>query len=295
MVFLDGSSLLALEGTGYVSSQTLHCASCLHKVHRPGAITYDPQRLGAAMLPPDCRAVMPLLPEPSSKHEGTEKKDGERQAAKRFMIQWRQAHPPLQALVTADRLRAHAPPIETLHAHGCHSLLGGNEGDHASGCTQGQRAAHDGRGTAYERHERAAGLRHRLRFVHDVPLHASHADVRGNGIESWDIAHDKVQPCSGVTDVRVNQRNVFRLMRGGRARGKIENATCKTLQNQGENCAHNSGPGAQPLSGVFALLLLLAFLVEQTQQRCWAVLHAVWAKLGSKRWLGERLRALGYD
>ena len=32
MTFLDGHDLLALDGTGYFSSKTMHCASCLHRV-----------------------------------------------------------------------------------------------------------------------------------------------------------------------------------------------------------------------------------------------------------------------
>jgi len=39
----------------------------------------------------------------------------------------------------------------------------------------------------------------------------------------------KVQHCSWVTDVRVSQRTVLHLMRGGRARWKMENETCNTL------------------------------------------------------------------
>src|SRR2546426_2112588 len=84
MVFLDGHSLLALDGTGYFSSQTIHCASCLHKVHRNGAVTYAHQMLGAAIIPPDVRAVIPLMPEPIGKYVGTDKNDGARKAAKRF-------------------------------------------------------------------------------------------------------------------------------------------------------------------------------------------------------------------
>ena len=38
-----------------------------------------------------------------------------------------------------------------------------------------------------------------------------------------------------------------------------------------------------------------AFLVDQTQQLCCALLQAVWAKLGSKRLLWERIRALFFD
>src|SRR6266850_2487615 len=73
MVFLNGHYLVALDGTGYFSSQTIHCDSCLHKVHRHGAITYYHQLLGAAILHPDRREVIPLMPEPISKQDGTEK------------------------------------------------------------------------------------------------------------------------------------------------------------------------------------------------------------------------------
>ena len=41
--------------------------------------------------------------------------------------------------------------------------------------------------------------------------------------------------------------------------------------------------------------MMLAFLVDQTQQLCCALFRAVWAKLGSKRLLWERMRALFYD
>src|SRR5215813_12793822 len=52
MTFLDGYYLLALDGTGYFSSKTIHCASCLQKVHRNGSITYYHQMLGAAIVHP---------------------------------------------------------------------------------------------------------------------------------------------------------------------------------------------------------------------------------------------------
>ena len=121
------------------------------------------------------------------------------------------------------------------------------------------------------------------------------ADVRVNFIEYWEIGADKVQHFSWVTDLRVSKRNVYHLMRGGRARWKIENETFNTLKNQGYNFEHNYGHGTQHLSVVFATLMMLAFLVDQTQQLCCAVFQAVWAKLGSKRMLWERMRALFYD
>src|SRR5256886_14404694 len=70
MVFLDGHYLLALDGTGYFSSTTIHCASCLHKEHRNGSVPYYHQILGAAIIHPDFRAVIPLMPQPIVKQDG---------------------------------------------------------------------------------------------------------------------------------------------------------------------------------------------------------------------------------
>ena len=67
------------------------------------------------------------------------------------------------------------------------------------------------------------------------------------------------------------------------------------MKNQGYHFEHNYGHGEQNLSVVFALLMMLAFLVDQTQQLCSDWFRQVWAKLGSKRPLWERLRSLFHD
>src|SRR4029077_2561763 len=182
-------------------------------------------------------------------------------------------------IVTEDSLSSNAPHIETLHHHALHYILGVKEGDHAFLFQQVQAAAHAGRVTSYERHARAAGLVHRFRFVNDVPLNASHVDVRVNVIEYWEISQHKVQHFSWVTDLRVTTRHVFHLMRGGRARWKIEHETFNTLQNQGYHFEHHDGHDTQHLAVVFAMLMRLAFLVDQTQQLCCALFQTVWAQL----------------
>src|SRR5215217_7593736 len=295
MTFLDGHYLLALDGTEYFSSKTMHWASCLHRVHRNGSSTYTHQMLGAALIHPDQRAVIPLMPEPIVNCDGTAKNDCERHAAKRFVAKLRQDHPHLTCLVTEDSLSSNAPHIETLQDHDLRYILGGKEGDHTYLFQQARAAEQTGRVTYYERHERAAGVMHRFRFVNGMPLNASQAHVRVNVIEYWEIGEAKVQHFSWVTDIRVSKRNVYQLMRGGRARWKIENETFNTLKNQGYHFEHTYGHGEQHLSVVFAMLMMLAFLVDQVQQLCCALFQAVWAKLGSKRLLWERMRALFYD
>ena len=82
-------------------------------------------------------------------------------------------------------------------------------------------------------------------------------------------------------------------MRGGRACWKIENETFNILKNQGYHLEHNYGHGEQDLSVVLMLLMMLAFLVDQTQQRCCPLFRAAWKKRRSNnRSLREELRNL---
>ena len=295
MVFVEGHSLLALDGTGYFSSQQIHCDSCLEAHHRNGTVTYRHQMLGAALIHPDQRAVIPLMPEPIIKQDGTDKNDCERNAAKRLIVKLRQDHPHLKLIVTEDSLSSNAPHIKVLQDHNLHYILGIKAGDHASLFEHVEAAEQAGRVTYYDRDDEATGLHHRFRFVSDVPLNASNGDLRVNFLECWEWDQDKVQHFSWVTDLRVHKGTVYQLMRGGRARWRIENETFNTLKNQGYHFEHNFGHGYQQLSVVFAVLMMLAFLVDQVQQMCCPLFQAVWAKLGSKRRLWERMSALFYD
>lgn len=251
--------------------------------------------LGAALIHPDRRAVIPLMPEPIIQQDGTEKNDCERNAAKRLIVKLRQDHPHLNLIVTEDSLSSNAPHIQVLHEHKLHYILGVKAGDHASLFAHVAAAEQAGRVTYYDRDNPVSGLRHRFRFVSNVPLNDSHANLRVNFLEGWEWAGDTVQHFRWVTDLRVNKGTVYQLMRGGRARWRIENETFNTLKNQGYQFAHNYGHGSQHLSVVFAVLMMLAFLVDQVQQLCCPLFQAVWTQLGSKRRLWERMRALFYD
>jgi len=113
-------------------------------------------------------------------------------------------------------------------------------------------------------------------------LNASNQDTLVNFVEYWQITPKKTMHFSWVTDIQVTEENVFEIMRGGRARWKIENETFNTLKNQGYQFEHNFGHGNKNLSVVFAMLMMLAFLVDQVQQLVCRLFQAVWGKLGSK-------------
>ncbi len=180
MVFFQDGSLVALDGTGYVSSKTMHGSSCLPTRHRDASITSAPQMVGGALRHPERRAVLPRMPEAILPQDGRKQHAWERHAATRFLAKWRHDPPHLTGMVTDEGLSAHAPPLDTLHEYGCHSSLGGKAGEQASLCAQVQAAAAAGGGTSYARHDRAAGLVPRGRCVHALPLNDARADVRVN-------------------------------------------------------------------------------------------------------------------
>ncbi len=110
-VYMDGYYLLALDGTGYFSSEKLHSESCLgKKSSKTGKITYHLQMLGGAIIHPDFKEVIPLAPEIISKQDGETKNDCERNASKRFCQKTHEDHPHMKFIVTEDALSPNAPP-----------------------------------------------------------------------------------------------------------------------------------------------------------------------------------------
>src|SRR5262249_26892157 len=95
-----------------------------------------------------------------------------------------------------------------------------------------------------------------------------------------------------VVDLPLTQGNVPLVMRGGRARWRIENETFNTLKNQGYHFEHNYGHGYQHLAVVLAWLMLLAFLIDQVQQKSNALVQQAWRKKERKCALWEAVRQL---
>jgi hypothetical protein len=295
-VFMDQYYLLSLDGTGYFSSKKIHCASCLEKQNaQTGEVTYHHQLMGGAIVHPDQPAVIPLAPEPIVKQDGETKNDCERNAAKRFVAQFRQDHPHLEVIVLEDALSPNAPHIRELERHKLHYILNVKAGDHAFLFDYVATAHQQGKMTEVEDHG-LGGVVHRYRFLNQVPLNASNQDVLVNFVAYWQIKDDVIiKRFHKVTDLTVTTANVRQIMRGGRAYWKIENETFNTLKNQGYQFEHNFGHGQTHLSVVFALLMLLAFLVDQTQQIACRLFQAVLAKEGSRRALWDHMRALFFS
>lgn len=292
-VFLDGCYLLALDGTGYFSSSKIHCPSCIIKHHRGGGISYSHQLLGAALVHPDFKEVIPLAPEPIIQQDGLVKNDCERNATRRWLKHFRQEHPHLAVIVVEDALSSNAPHLRDLREANAHFILGVKPGDHAFLFRHLREADAAGRTHTLTQTDPDQGILHHFRWHSDLPLNESNPDELVHVVEYWELHPDgQVQYFSWITDLTPTADTVTSLMRGGRARWKIENETFNTLKNQGYHLEHNFGHGEQNLSVVFALLMMLVFLVDQIQQRCCPLFRAAWDKMHTKRHLWDEIRHL---
>jgi len=294
-VYRDGHYLLSLDGTTYFSSAKIHCSSCLEKHHRNGSVTYSHQLLGATLVHPDLKEVIPLAPEPIIQQDGQTKNDCERNATRRWLKRFRQEHPHLPVIVVEDALSSNAPHLHDLREAGAHYIIGVKPGDHAFLFAHLLALDEAGQMQVLTLVDPATNVLHHFRFCEGAPLNESNPDELVNVLLYWEIhpnqkAKVKVQHFSWITGLALNGDTVWDIMRGGRARWKIENETFNTLKNQGYHLEHNYGHGEQNLSVVLALMMMLAFLVDQVQQLCCPLFQAAWHKMKTKCHLWEEIR-----
>jgi hypothetical protein len=294
-VFFQGHYLMALDGTSYFSSEKVHCPSCLEKKSRNGNVSYSHQMLGAALVHPDRKEVIPVCPEPIIKQDGDTKNDCERNASRRFFGHFRREHPKLPVIVVADALSANAPLIADLREHDFRFILAIKPGSHAFLFEQMRTASETGQAHVLTLQD-ADGTLHHYRWLEKASLNESNPDVLVTMLEYWEIppkgSKAPLRHFSWVTDLPVNEESAPVLVRGGRARWHIENETFNTLKNQGYYFDHNFGHGAKNLSVVFALLMMLAFLVDQSMQLCDLLFQAALKHARRKCRLWEKIRGL---
>lgn len=280
--------LISVDGTGQYSSDQVFCNNCCQKHHKDGTITYYHQMLGAVIIHPNRREVLPLAPEPIIKSDGYTKNDCERNAAKRLLADIRREHPHLKIIITEDGLASNGPHIECLKSLDMRFILGAKPADHTFLFDW---VAHSSVDT-FEKTE-ANGVHKRYRWLNGAPLNDDCFDCEVNFLEYWETQPDgKTLHWSWVTDIPLSLETIEVVMKGGRARWKIENEVFNTLKNQGYEFEHNFGHGHQQLCSVFTMLMMLAFLVDQVQALCSDLFRKARAKAHGNRELWLRMRTL---
>jgi len=260
--FLDNHYLVSIDGTQYFTSDNITCSGCLEKTSsKTGKTTYSHQFLGASIVHPDQKQVIPLAPEPIQNTDGSSKQDCERNAGKRLIQKTRKTHSKLNLIVLGDDLYSNQPFIDELKSNRMSFILVAKPGDHKFLFKHLESVKNKFK-TLELTDDR--GRQHAYKWINNVPLNGTARAGNVNFIDYTIKADGKTQKYqSWVTDIPVNKNNIKTLVSGGRSRWKIENEYFNTLKNLGYNAEHNYGHGDQYASFNFLLFILLAFFVHQ--------------------------------
>jgi hypothetical protein len=184
----------------------------------------------------------------------------------RLLEKIRAEHSKMKFMVLEDALASNSPHIRLIRKLNMHFLLGVKPGDHEYLFEQVLEVHADGRMQTLTWQE--GEVTHEISYVHRLLLNASNRDLQVNFLEysEYDADGHHRKHFTWVTDLKITRDNAAHLVRGGRSRWKIENETFNTLKNQGSHFEHNFGHGQKHLCTVFAMIMMLAFLVDQTLQ-----------------------------
>lgn len=281
--------MCAIDGTQYHSSKTVNCSGCLTKEHKSGEITYSHGVLQGAIMHPDKKQVLPVMPEAIKNEDGTKKQDCELNASKRFIAHLRTEHPRQKFMICGDGLMSNQPMIEETIAGCMHYLFVAKPGNHKY--LMEWLGAYDELPTT--EFTDVKGNSHVYTWQNDVPLNGNEKTINVNWFQ-YQFKNTKgkiTKTHSWVTDIEISKDNVIAMTKAGRCRWKIENECFNTLKNQGYHIEHNYGHGDKNLSYNMYLLTLLAFYFHQIFELTDGVYQACRLSFGSKLHLWENFRA----
>ena len=286
--YLNEGYILSSDATGYYSSSNIHCANCCVKNHSNGTTTYYHQTFQTAIVHPEKNIVIPFCPEPILKGDGQEKNDCELNAAKRCFANIRREHPHLKLVVTADNIGANGPYIQTILVNKMSYLIVAKP--------TGNKSLYDFiSGVELEQYEFISkNIKYTFKFLNGIPLNDTYSDLLVNFFQciETNLQTGETKEFAWITDIKITKHNVFKLMKAGRAKWKIENETFNTLKNQGYAYEHNFGHGNKNLTTVFSMLMILAFFIDQAQELLCTYFQAALAKAGRKIRLWEKMNEL---
>ncbi len=291
--FFDGKYLCDIDGTQFFASNKVGCPQCLTTKHGNGDVTRSHKVLQGAIVHPDMKPVIPVMPEQIVNTDGMTKQDCEMNASKRFLEKIKKDHPRLNLIINADGLSSKQPFITEVNLAGYNCILVAKPGDHKYMMEWVD--AYDS--IPNKRVVDSKGRIHQYEWIEGVPLNGREDAIDVNFFLYKIISIDKNGKekinfkGSWVTDLPLNEENIELMVKGARSRWKIENECFNTLKNQGYQIEHNFGHGKQNLCFNMYLFILLAFYFHQIFELTDQLYQTCRKTFGSKRHLWEKLRS----
>ena len=215
---LDGRLLVALDGTEFFRSRSIHCPNCSTRKRSDGTTEHFHQMLAATLVAPGHPRTLPLPPEFVQSRDGAAKQDCEREAAKRWLERHGSCCAPLRPVYLGDDLYACQPVCRAMLDSGGDFLLTAKPASHKTlyeyldGIRLPTRRATSGTG--------ARRRIHRYRWMTGLPIRDGDDALRVNWLEITSARPDGTVTYRGtfVTSLDVDRDNVAELADCARAR-----------------------------------------------------------------------------
>jgi hypothetical protein len=283
---LGDQLLIAMDGTNYFSSTTLHCRNCLRRHTTKGHTLYYHPAITPVVVCPSRSEVIALPPEYIMPQDGHDKQDCERAAGKRWIGKHAEHLAPHGVTFLGDDLYSNQPLCELVLQNGGNFIFVCKPDSHA---TLYERLAfwqaNDGMGQLERRRWNGRFTEVTLyRYVKDVFLRGGRDALSVHWFEIT-VVHAKtgeqLYHNSFITNHDVTAEGVAEAAQAGRGRWKIENENNNVLKTKGYHIEHNFGHGKRYLSAFLLSLNLLAFLFHTVLEWCddkYALLRRVLAR-----------------
>jgi hypothetical protein len=293
---VQGTLLVALDGTEYHSSQKIHCEQCNTQQHRNGEVTYSHTVITPVVVAPGNDTVIPLEPEFVIPQDGHEKQDCENAAAKRWLRQYGGRYRELGITILGDDLYCRQPVCEVILDEQLNFILVCKPESHKTLYEWVEGLEVTG-GVQTVTEKRWTGKTHetdRYRFVNQVPLRDGAEALLVNWCELITTnAEGKVLYKNAfATRYEISKANVAEMVGAGRARWKVENENNNVLKTKGYHLEHNFGHGEKYLASVLVTLNVLAFLFHVVLGLMDSQYQLVRQALGARKTFFHDIRAL---
>jgi len=290
--FLGKYYLISIDGTQYFGSEKIGCMKCLRKKSKDGELRYSHQILQATLVAVGKRQVIPFGPEFVCNRDLEGPQDSELKAGTRLIPKLRAGHRQLPMVIVGDSLYSKQPFIRLVKRHKMSFILGAKPKDHKSLMQDIEGLRRGGLLSSHEYRDEK-GKRYLYEWVNDIPLNGDLGGEEVNYVEFhiFNAKGKRTYHNSWVMDLEVNEGNVRELVRGARARWKIENEGFNTLKNHGYHLEHNFGHGHKNLSEAFFVLNLLAFFVHQILELTDRLYQSCRAGFSARREFWNAIRA----
>ena len=293
---INNTFLIALDGTGFFSSDKISCPCCSQFKLSNGKTQYRHSVVTPVLLAPGQKNVIALPPQFVTPQDGHVKQDSELAASARWLEQWGQHYGAWGITYLGDDLYCHQPHCERVLQQHANFIFTCKPDSHQvlyqwiddfirNGSVQTVvRTRWDGKKRLLDTY----------RYVNQVPLRDSDDALMVNWCELVTTAQDGKETFRNAwaTSHHITDANVATIATAGRARWKIENENNNTLKTKGYNLEHNFGHGKQNLSNLFATMILLALLLHTALDWIDPPYRAVRDALPSRRIFFEHARAL---